>query len=175
MDKKYYISTAIAYTSGKPHIGNTYEIVLADAIATSAGAILGTSTTTTFVESSAGVGAGGKTGLTALVVACGFFVAMFLSPIVALIPSAATASALVWVGVLMMTSVVKINWADPVDAVVSFLTLIIMTLGYTISGGIGMGIVAYCVIKLVTGKVKEVNLSTWIIGAFFLAYFVLAA
>lgn len=154
---------------------NMDKMMLADAIATCAGAVAGTSTVTTFVESSAGVSVGGKTGLTALVVACGFFVAMFLSPIVALIPSAATASALVWVGVLMMTSVVKINWADPVDAVVSFLTLIIMTLGYTISGGIGMGIVAYCVIKLVTGKVKEVNLSTWIIGAFFLAYFLLAA
>lgn len=154
---------------------NMNKMMLADAIATCAGAVAGTSTVTTFVESSAGVVAGGKTGFTALVTGLLFLVAMFLSPIAQLIPSCATATALIWVGVLMMTSVVKIDWEDAAEAVVGFFTFIIMVLGYSISKGIGAGIIAYIVVKLCTGKVKEISVITWIIGALFLATFLVSS
>lgn len=149
------------------------KMMLSDAIATCTGAIAGTSTVTTFVESSSGVAAGGKTGFTALVTALCFVVAMFLSPIAQLIPSAATATALIWVGVLMMTSVTKIDWTDACDSIVAFLTFIVMVLGYSISKGIGIGILAYILVKLCTGKVKEISVATWVIGVLFLATFIL--
>ena len=149
------------------------KMMLADAIATCVGSVAGTSTVTTFVESSSGVAAGGRTGLTSLVTALCFAVAMFLSPIAQLIPRSATAAALIWVGVLMMTSVTKIDWTDAVEAIVAFFTMVIMLLGYSISKGIGWGILVYIVVKTCTGKVKEVSVPTWVIGAFFLATFLL--
>lgn len=152
---------------------NMNKMMFADAIATTVGAVAGTSTVTTFVESSAGVAAGGRTGFTALVTALCFFVAMFLSPIAQLIPSAATATALIWVGVLMMTSVVKVDWSDAGEAIVAFLTFIVMVFGYSISKGIGIGILAYIIVKLCTGKVKEISIPTWVIGVLFLATFIL--
>jgi AGZA family xanthine/uracil permease-like MFS transporter len=152
---------------------NMNKMMLSDAIATCVGAVAGTSTVTTFVESSSGVSAGGKTGFTALVTAILFFIAMFLSPIAQLIPSAATATALIWVGVLMMTSVVKIDWTDPAEAIVAFMTFIVMVLGYSISKGIGIGIITYIIVKAFTGKIKEVSVPTWVIGVLFLATFIL--
>ena len=152
---------------------NMNRMMLCDAVATCVGAIAGTSTVTTFVESSSGVAAGGRTGFTALVTAVLFLIAMFLSPIAQLIPSEATATALIWVGVLMMTSVVKVDWEDAGEAIVAFLTFIVMVLGYSISKGIGIGIIAFIVVKVCTGKVKEVSIPTWVIGALFLATFIL--
>ena len=149
------------------------QMMLADAVATCTGAIAGTSTVTTFVESSSGVAAGGKTGFTSLVTAICFIIAMFLSPIAQLIPSCATATALIWVGVLMMTSVVKVDWEDASEAIVAFLTFIVMVLGYSISKGIGIGIISYIIVKVCTGKVKEISIPTWVIGAVFLATFIL--
>lgn len=149
------------------------KMMLSDSIATCVGAIAGTSTVTTFVESSSGVAAGGRTGFTALVTAILFAVAMFLSPIAQLIPSAATATALIWVGVLMMSSVVKIDWTDAGEAIVAFLTFIVMVLGYSISKGIGIGIIAYILVKVCTGKIKEISIPTWVIGVLFLATFIL--
>ncbi len=149
------------------------RMMLADAIATGVGAIAGTSTVTTFVESSSGVAAGGKTGFTALTTGVLFILAMFLSPIAKLIPSCATASALIWVGVLMMTSVMKIDWQDAAEALVGFLTFIVMVLGYSISKGIGIGILAFIIVKICTGKIKEVSIPTWVIGILFLATFLL--
>lgn len=152
---------------------NMNKSMLSDAIATCTGAICGTSTVTTFVESSAGVSAGGKTGFTALVTAACFFVAMFLSPIAKLIPSCATAAALIYVGVLMMTSVTKIDWKEPAAAVPAFLTIAVMGFGYSISFGIGIGIISYVLIKIFTGKVKEVSVVTWVLAVLFIAMFVL--
>lgn len=149
------------------------RMMLSDAIATCVGAVAGTSTVTTFVESSSGVAAGGKTGFAALVTAACFLIAMFLSPIAQLIPRSATATALIWVGVLMMTSVVKVKWEDAGEAIVAFLTFIVMALGYSISKGIGIGIISYILVKLCTGKVKEISIATWIIGVLFLATFIL--
>lgn len=157
--------------NGVPYRMN--KMMLSDAIATCTGAIAGTSTVTTFVESSSGVAAGGKTGFTALVTGLCFLVAMFLSPIAQLIPSAATATALIWVGVLMMTSVVNVDWNDAGEALVAFLTFIVMVLGYSISKGIGIGIIAYILIKICTGKIKEISVATWVIGVLFLLTFIL--
>ena len=110
--------------------------MLADAVATTCGAVCGTSTVTTFVESSAGVGEGGRTGLASIATAALFFIAMFLSPVAVLIPSCATAAALIYVGVLMINGVKKIEWTDPEIAVPAFLTLAMMPFTYNISYGI---------------------------------------
>ena len=152
---------------------NMNKCMLSDAIATCTGAIAGTSTVTTFVESSAGVAAGGKTGFTALVTGIGFIVAMFLSPIAQIIPSAATATALIWVGVLMMSTVVNIEWTDPSVALPAFLTIAVMAFGYEISYGIGIGIISSVIVRVCTGKVKTISVVTWILAAFFLATFIL--
>jgi AGZA family xanthine/uracil permease-like MFS transporter len=98
---------------------------------------------------------------------------MFLSPIAQLIPSCATASALIWVGVLMMGSVTKIDWSDAAEAIVAFMTFIVMVLGYSISKGIGIGIVTYILVKACTGEIKKVSVATWVIGVLFLLTFVL--
>ena len=149
------------------------KMMLADAIATCTGAIAGTSTVTTFVESSAGVVAGGRTGFTSFITGVCFIVAMFLSPIAQLIPRSATATALIWVGVLMMSSVTKVDWNDAAEAIVAFMTFITMLLGYSISKGIGMGIITYIVIQICTGKIKKISIPTWVIGIIFLATFLL--
>ena len=153
------------------NVPNLEGAMLADAIATCAGAILGTSTVTTFVESSAGTAEGGKTSLTAYVVAGLFLVAMFLSPIAQLIPSCATATALIYVGVLMMNGVREIEWTDPAVAVPAFLTVSMMSFTYNISFGIGFGLISYVIIKVCTGKAKEITVPTWVLTALFLALF----
>ena len=150
------------------------KMMLSDAIATCTGAIAGTSTVTTFVESSAGVVAGGKTGFTSFITGVCVIVAMFLSPIAQLIPRSATATALIWVGILMMSSVTKVDWNDAAEAIVAFMTFITMLLGYSISKGIGMGIITYIVIQICTGKIKKISIPTWIIGIVFLATFLLS-
>ena len=141
----------------KGEVKNIQRALLSDSIATCTGAILGTSTVTTFVESASGVAVGGRTGMTALVVAVLFAVAMFLSPIAALIPSCATAGALVYVGVLMMRNVIDIDWKDPATAVPAFLTIAVMSFAYSISYGIAAGFISYTLIKLCTGKIKEIS------------------
>lgn len=134
--------------TGKPH--NYGRIMLADSIATCTGAMLGTSTVTTFVESGSGVAAGGRTGLTAFTTAIMFFLAIFLLPVFATIPSAASASALVYVGVLMMKSNFKnIDFSDSVNAVSAFLTIAVMVLAYSITEGIGIGMITYTILSLV--------------------------
>jgi AGZA family xanthine/uracil permease-like MFS transporter len=155
-------------------VPNMDRAMLADAIATCTGAICGTSTVTTFVESSAGIGEGGRTGLTSIVVAIGFALAMFLSPIAALIPSCATATALIYVGVLMMGGVKELEWTDPAVAVPSFLTIAMTVFTYSISDGIGFGFLAYTLIKLCTGKIKDVSLTTIVVTILFAAKFLLA-
>ena len=157
----------------KGDIPNVNKAMMADAVATCAGAVLGTSTVTTFVESSAGTAAGGKTALTSYVVALLFAVAMFLSPIAQLIPSCATATALIYVGVLMMGNVRDIDWADPAVALPAFLTVAMMPFTYNISFGIGFGLLSYVIIKACTGKAKEVSVATYVLTAIFLAMFLL--
>ena len=155
------------------NIPNINKSMLCDAIATSTGAIAGTSTVTTFVESSAGIGAGAKTGFASLITSLCFVVAMFLSPLVSIIPGQATAVALIYVGVLMMGCVKEIDWKDPVQSVPAFLTIALMPFTYNISYGIAFGIIAYLLIKLCTGKVKEIHPVTVVIGVLFALMFFL--
>ena len=150
------------------------KAMLADAIATCFGAVCGTSTVTTFVESSAGVAEGGRTGLTSVACAAMFFIAMFLAPVAKLIPTCATAAALVYVGILMIGGVKDIDWVDPASAVPAFLTMTMMPFSYNISYGIAFGLISYILIKLFSGKVKEIKLGTWIIGLLFTAMFFLS-
>ncbi len=152
-------------------VPNMNRAMLADAIATCTGAVCGTSTVTTFVESSAGIAEGGRTGLTSMVVALGFVVAMFLAPIAQLIPSCATATALIYVGVLMMNGVKELDWTNPSVAVPSFLTIAMMVFTYNISFGIGFGILSYIFINLFTGKAKEITPATYVLGLLFIAMF----
>jgi len=147
------------------------QAMLADAIATTTGAIFGTSTVTTYVESSAGVAEGGKTGLTAMFTALFFFIAMFFTPVASLIPGAATAAALIYVGILMMNCVKDIDWIDADSAVPAFLTLAIMPFTYNISYGIAFGIISSIAIKLFSGKIKETKVGTWIIAILFAVMF----
>ncbi|WP_343209641.1 NCS2 family permease [Anaerolentibacter hominis] len=133
--------------------------LMADAVATTAGAVLGTSTTTTFVESASGVSEGGRTGLTSLTTAVLFVVALFLSPIFLAIPSFATAPALVIVGFYMLGSVAKINFADMGEGIPAFICIAAMPFFYSISEGIAMGVISYVVLNLITGKAKEKKIS----------------
>ena len=155
------------------NVPNMDKAMLADAIATCCGAVCGTSTVTTFVESSAGVAEGGRTGLASMATAALFFIAMFLAPVAQLIPTYACAAALIYVGVLMMSNVRNIKWDDPSEAVVGFLTVAIMPLTYNISYGIAFGLISYVFIKLFTGKIKEINAGTWIITILFALMFFL--
>ena len=148
------------------------EALLADAIATSAGAVLGTSTTTTFVESSAGVAEGGRTGLSSIVTGLLFLVAIFLSPIFIAIPGFATAPALLFVGFLMISAVVDIDFSDFTEAVPAYLALIFMPLTYSISEGIAAGVISYVVINLVCGKAKKITPLMYILAILFVAKFI---
>lgn len=147
--------------------------LMADAIGTSAGAIMGTSTVTTFVESASGVSEGGRTGLTALVSAVLFGLSLFLSPIFLAIPSFATAPALVIVGFLMLTSITKIDFQDYTEAIPAFICIIAMPFMYSISEGIGMGIITYVVVKLAAGKGKKITLLMYILAVLFILKYVL--
>ncbi|NLK05048.1 MAG: NCS2 family permease [Spirochaetales bacterium] len=153
-------------------IPNCKEALFADAIGTTAGAILGTSTVTTFVESSSGVVEGGRTGLTALVVAILFALSLFLEPLFGSIPSAATAPALIIVGVMMMSPVKDIEWNEMTEAIPAFLTIIFMIVAYSIADGIMFGILSFVLLKLFTKKSKEVSPMTWVVfGLFVLKIF----
>lgn len=156
-------------------IPNCKEALFADAIGTTVGAILGTSTITTFVESSSGVVAGGRTGLTAVVVAILFAISLFLEPIFGSIPSAATSPALIIVGVLMITPVKEIDFEDVTEAVPAFLCILMMIVTYSISDGIMFGILSFTILKLVTGKTKEITAMTWVVAALFLGKILLTA
>ncbi len=153
------------------NVPNMEKAMLADAIATTAGAVCGTSTVTTFVESSSGVAEGGRTGLTAVVAAVMFFIAMFLSPVAALIPGCATATALIYVGILMINCVTSIDWKDVEVAVPAFLTMAFMPFTYNVSYGIAFGMISYIIIKIGLGKIKEIKIGTWIIAILFAVMF----
>ena len=159
--------------NGELEVPNMNRAMLADAVATCTGAVLGTSTVTTFVESSAGVAAGGKTGFTSLITAAAFLLALFFAPLAKLIPAYAYGAALVYVGVLMMGSVKDIDWSDVSVSVPAFLTMAMMPFTYNISYGIAFGLISYLVIKLFSGKVKDIKIGTWIITILFLAMFFL--
>jgi AGZA family xanthine/uracil permease-like MFS transporter len=147
------------------------QALMADAVGTTVGAMLGTSTVTTYVESAAGVSEGGRTGLTSLTVAGLFLLALFLSPIFLMIPGAATAPALILVGAMMMTPVKNINFDDFTESIPAFLTIIMMPLTYSISEGILFGVLSYVLLKVLTGKFKDITIVTIILAVLFMLKF----
>lgn len=146
-----------------------------DSIATVSGAVCGTSTVTTFVECASGVAAGGRTGLTSLVTSLCFVLCLFLSPVASIIPAAATAPALIFVGVLMLKNFSKVDMADMRSAVPAFLTLVMMPLTYSIANGIGIGSIAYLLITLFTGKYSKRDIAVTIIALLFVCKFIFGA
>lgn len=155
----------------KGKLPNMNKALLADAVATSVGAVLGTSTVTTFVESAAGVSEGGKTGLTAVTTGVLFILAIFIAPFALMVPAAATAPALIIVGVLMMGAVKEIDFEDFTDAMPAFFTIAIMPFTFSIANGIAAGIIFYCVTKSFTGKIKEVHPTMFLLAVLFILRF----
>lgn len=147
------------------------QCLMSDSIGTLSGSILGVSSVTTYVESSAGIAAGARTGFASLVTACGFFIAMFFSPIAAVIPGVATAPILVYVGVLMLKNFKSVDMSDLSEAIPAFLTLIMMPLTYSISNGIAIGLISYTLIKLVTFKFTKKDIIPAIIAILFIIRF----
>lgn len=151
------------------------KALFADATATSIGALFGTSNTTTFVESAAGIGAGGRTGLTSVVTAICFALSAFLASFVSAVPSAATAPALVTVGIMMVASFKDIDWTDLDEAIPAFFAGIFMALCYSISYGIATGFIFYCIVKICKGKAKEIHPVLWVCTGLFILNFILLA
>jgi len=151
------------------NIPRAKQALMADSIGTVAGACLGTSTVTSFVESSSGVAAGGRTGLTSVTTGVLFLLALFMTPLFALIPSAATAPALIFVGYLMMQQVVDIDFKDPTEGVPAFIAIIVMPFAYSISKGIAFGMIAYVIAKVAGKKAKEIPVATWVLAVIFVA------
>jgi AGZA family xanthine/uracil permease-like MFS transporter len=151
-----------------PHLKQAFMV---DAIGTTAGAMLGTSTITTFVESASGVGEGGRSGLTAFVTAVCFLLSLFLAPFFLSVPGAATAPVLILVGLMMMSSVLKVNFADYSEAIPAFICIIFMPLAYSISDGIVLGMISYVLINLLTGKYKKLTIGMYILAAIFVLKF----
>ncbi|MGF1685973.1 NCS2 family permease [Photobacterium japonica] len=143
--------------------------LLADSTATSVGAVLGTSNTTSFVESVSGVAVGGRTGLTAVTVGVLFLLALFFAPLAGMVPAYATAGALFYVAILMMSGLVSVDWRDLTEAAPVVVVCLLMPLTYSIAEGIGLGFITYAAVKVMSGKGRDINVSVWVIASLFLA------
>ena len=148
------------------------KVLMADAVATVAGAIFGTSTTTTYVESASGVASGGRTGLTSFTVAICFAVALFFAPVFLGIPSAATAPALILVGVMMMSSIKDVDFEDFSECVPAYITMIVMPLAYSISDGIMLGLISYVVLNALSGKFNKISIMMWVLALLFILRYI---
>ncbi|MBR3065357.1 MAG: NCS2 family permease [Bacteroidales bacterium] len=166
------VSQKAGFVDEKGNIQDAEKVFMADSIGTIAGACLGTSTTTTYVESSAGVGAGGRTGLTAFAAAICFALALFFSPVFLAIPGAATAPALIIVGMMMMNPVREIDWTNYRESIPAFLTVILMPLAYSISDGILLGVISYVVLYALTGKAKQITPTMWVLAVLFILRYI---
>lgn len=166
------VSTKAKIVDEKGNIPGLKKAFMADAIATTAGAMLGTSTTTTYVESAAGVAQGGRTGLTAFSIACCFAIALFFSPLFLSVPGAATAPVLILVGMLMMEPVRNIDFDDATEAIPAFITLIMMPLAYSISAGIMLGMISYVIINMCCGKFKKLTPAMYILAVLFILKYI---
>jgi len=164
-----------ALRSGKGFSSRLDKALFADATATSIGALLGTSNTTTYVESAAGIAVGGKTGLTSATVGILFLLSLFLSPVAAMVPAAATSAALIVVGILMAESIGKIAWEELEEAIPAFFTVVVMPLAYSITTGIQIGFLFYCITKIFTKKAKEVHPIMYIVTVIFLIDYLIKA
>src|SRR3712207_4380679 len=156
------VSTKAGMLDEKGNVPRAKQALLSDAIGTTLGACLGTSTVSTFAESALGVAAGGRTGLTSVSTAAMFIIALFISPLFLMIPAAATAPSLVLVGLFMLSPIKEIELEDFTEAIPAFLTIIIMPLSFSVSDGIVFGIISYVVLKLLSGRRKEITITTYV-------------
>jgi len=167
------VSTQAGLIDKDGNIPRVKQALLSDAVGTVAGAALGTSTVTSYIESAAGVSAGGRTGLTSFTTAILFLLALFLSPLFLLIPGAATAPALIFVGFLMMQPVTGINFLDPTEGIPAFLAIVMMPFAYSIADGIVYGVLSYVILKAATRKFNEISVVTWVLFVVFILRFFL--
>lgn len=161
------VSTRAGMVDKNGRIPHLKKAFLVDAVGTTAGAMVGTSTVTTFVESASGVAEGGRTGLTSFTTAICFVIALFLAPFFLSVPGAATAPVLILVGLMMMSQVQKIDFANYSESIPAFLCIVMMPLSYSISEGIALGMIAYVLLHLCAGKYKSITVASWILAAFF--------
>lgn len=160
------------YLDEEGNLPKASNALLADAVGTAGGALFGTSTVTTYVESASGVAEGGRTGLTGVVVAVLFFLSLFFKPLIGIVPAAATAPALIIVGTMMISNITKIDWDDFTEVLPAFVTMLAMPLTYSIANGIALGFMVYPLVKIFTGKGKEVHWLVYILGVLFFIYFI---
>lgn len=156
----------------KGNVRHIKQAMMADALATSVGAVLGTSTVTTFVESASGIAEGGRTGLTSFTTAALFTLALFFAPLFLLVPSAATTGALVMVGVFMLDAVPKIDLTDVSEALPAFITMITMVLTYNIAEGMALGMICYTLVKLLSGQWRQISLTLAIVTVLLLLRYI---
>ncbi len=149
----------------------TQEILLVDSVAAIAGGLGSVSSNTSYIESAAGVGDGARTGIASVVTGAAFLLSLFLAPLVQLVPAEAATPALFFVGFLMMSQVVHVNWEDPEEGIPAFLTIVLMPFTYSITTGIGAGFIAFALIKAIRGKSKDVHPLMWGVAAAFVLYF----
>lgn len=166
------VSQKAGFVDKDGNVDGIDKVFMADAVGTIVGSALGTSTTTTYVESSSGVAEGGRTGLTAFSTAMCFLLALLLSPIFLAIPSAATAPALIAVGVMMISPIIDIKWGDFTEDVPCFLTIAIMPLAYSISDGILIGVISYVLVNAVSGKLQKISITMWILALLFILKYI---
>ena len=166
------VSQKAGLVDEKGNVEDIDKMFLADSIATVCGAAFGTSTTTTYVESASGVGAGGRSGLTAFTTAICFALALLFSPLFLAIPGAATAPALVVVGVMMMTPIVKIDWEDFSESIPAFITVLLMPVAYSISDGILIGVISYVLLNACAGKIKKISPTMWVLAVLFICKYI---
>ena len=167
------VSVKSGMVDEKGNVDGINKVLMADAVATVAGAMFGTSTTTTYIESASGVSEGGRTGLTSFTIAVCFAIALLFSPLFLAIPGAATGPVLFIVGVMMAAPVKEIDWEDYSEAIPAFVTMLLMPLAYSISDGIMLGMISYVVINALTGKFKKVSVTMWILVVLFVLRYVL--
>lgn len=166
------VSMKAGYIKEDGQLPRVNQALFADAVGTTVGAIVGTSTVTTYAESAAGVSEGGRTGFASVITGLLFIVAVFLVPLFEAIPAYATTPALVITGVLMMAGASEIRWGDPAEAIPAFLTIFFIPLSYSIATGLSVGFITYPIAKALQGKAHEVTIATWILAAVFIARFV---
>ena len=167
------VSVKSGMVDEKGNVDGINKVLMADAVATVAGAAFGTSTTTTYIESASGVSEGGRTGLTSFTIAICFAIALLFSPLFLAIPGAATGPVLFIVGVMMAAPVKEIDWDDYSEAIPAFVTMLLMPLAYSISDGIMLGLISYVFLNTLTGKVKKVSVMMWILAILFILRYVL--
>ena len=167
------VSVKSGMVDEKGNVDGINKVLMADAVATVDGAMFGTSTTTTYIESASGVSEGGRTGLTSFTIAVCFAIALLFSPLFLAIPGAATGPVLFIVGVMMAAPVKEIDWEDYSEAIPAFVTMLLMPLAYSISDGIMLGMISYVVINALTGKFKKVSVTMWILAVLFVLRYVL--